>query len=264
LVPLESKKSRAQKPRIRQVPAVSRALAILRWLGTTSDPASLKTIAGALSLVPSTGLHILRVLVAEGLVKLDEDTKRYALGSGMLSLARSVIERSGFATLVQPVLDSLVQTSGLTTMGVEIQNDGNVIVLAISRAPTPFGLHTDVGSRFPWLSSATGRLIAAYGDSDWGQLRKRFKSVQWERPIDFATWKKEVELARKRGYSVDRDRYINGVTVIAVPVLTGGRITHTLVGAGLSERLDATKLAALAEDMGQEARRLSMLLVPKG
>ena len=55
---------------VRAVPAVSRAIAILRLLGRTRAPMSGKAIAEALGLVPSTALHILRVLVAEELVKV--------------------------------------------------------------------------------------------------------------------------------------------------------------------------------------------------
>jgi DNA-binding IclR family transcriptional regulator len=257
--------TKAPKPRIREVPAVSRAIAILQLLGSSPDPMGVKAIATSLSLVPSTCLHILRVLVAERLVTVDGDTKRYALGSGMLSLARSVIERSGFATLAQPVLDRLSQTWALTSMGVEIQDSEHMIVLAISRAQTPFGLHVEVGSRFSTLVSATGRLFAAFGDQPWAQLRKRFAALRWGSPLDFTTWMKEVELARKRGFGVDRDRYINGVTVVAVPLLNGaGRITHALVGAGLSEQLDAPRITALAEDLRQEATRLATLILPKG
>ena len=140
-----------------------------------------------------------------------------------------------------------------------------MLVLAMSHSGMPFGLHVDVGSRFPSLVSATGRLFAAFGDQRWPELKRRFKSLRWGRPMDFDAWKKEVELARSRGFAVDRDRYINGVTIVAVPLVNAaGRITHTLVGAGLSEQLDAPRSAALAEDMRQEARRLSMLILPKG
>jgi DNA-binding IclR family transcriptional regulator len=257
-------KAGPRKPRLRPVPAVSRSIAILRLLGGTSDPMGVKAIATALSLVPSTCLHILRVLVAEGLVKVEQDTKRYALDSGMLSLARSVIERSGFTTLVQPALDRLAQSWGMTTMGVEIQGSEYMIVLALSRSRMPFGLHVDVGSRFPALVSATGRLYAAYGDQSAVQLERRFRALRWGRPMDFAVWQREVELARRKGYSVDRDRYINGVTVVAVPLLNAaGRITHTLVGAGLSEQLDAGRVSALAQDMREEAGRLAMMLLPR-
>ena len=46
-----------------QVPAVSRALAILRLLGKSETPMGVQEIARALELIPSTALHILRVLV---------------------------------------------------------------------------------------------------------------------------------------------------------------------------------------------------------
>lgn len=252
------------KPRIREVPAVSRGLAILRFLGNSPDPVSLKTIATSLSLVPSTCLHILRVLVAEELVRVDEQTKRYALGSGMLSLARSVIERSGFATLIQPALDRLARTWGVTTAGAEIQSE-HMALLAISRSRLPFALHIDVGQRFPLLASASGRLIAAYGDEDWTHLKQRFKSLQWSRPMDFADWKREAEISRKKGFSVDRGQYYAGVTIVAVPLLSAaGRITHTIAGMGLSSQLDSSRVAGLAADMRQEAKRLSTMILPKG
>jgi DNA-binding IclR family transcriptional regulator len=261
----EGKKPKASKPRIREVPAVSRAIAILRLLGGTPDPLGVKAIANSLSLVPSTCLHILRVLVAEGLVKVDSDTKRYALGSGMLSLAYSVIERSGFASLVQPGLDRLAQTWNITTIGVEIQSNDHLVVLAISRSSMPFGLHVDVGQGFPALVSATGRLVAAFGDQTWSQLKKRFKSIRWDRPVEFNTWKEEVELTKKKGFSVDRDRYINGVTIVAVPLFDQvGRTRYTIVGAGLSEQLDAAKIATLAKEMQHEAKHLSKLILPRG
>ena len=67
--------------RVRQVPAVTRAVAILRLLGRSDEPLGVHAIARALALIPSTCLHILRVLVAEGLVAFDPGTKRYRVGS---------------------------------------------------------------------------------------------------------------------------------------------------------------------------------------
>ena len=48
------------------VSAVSRAVAILRALGRSAEPMGVKALADQLELVPSTCLHILRVLVAGG------------------------------------------------------------------------------------------------------------------------------------------------------------------------------------------------------
>ena len=105
-------------PRVRAVPAVTRAVAILRLLGRSPSPLTLKTISQELGMVTSTCLHSLRVLVEEGLVKVDTSTKRYSLGVGMLALARSVIETSAFPALVQPVLDRLADTWNVTVTSV--------------------------------------------------------------------------------------------------------------------------------------------------
>lgn len=256
-------KTPAAPRRVRPVPAVSRAVAILRLLGRAPEPLGVKAIAQALGLVTSTCLHILRVLVAEDLVKVDA-TKRYSLGAGMLALARSVIEGRGFAVAVQPVLDRLSRNAGVTAIGVELSGLEHMVVVAISHSDAPFRLHVDVGSRFPALISATGRLVAAFTQAPWPEVERRFRSLRWQNPPKLAVWRREVEQARKRGYSLDRGNYINGVAVLSVPVFNARQeLTHALVVLGVAEQLDARRSAAIAADMRTEAGRLSALLLSK-
>ena len=258
----DKKKPAARAVRVRPVPAVSRSIAILRLLGRVGQPLGVKAIADELALVPSTCLHILRVLVAEELVTWDPATKRYALGNGMISLARSVLDRSGFPQLIQPVLDRLAGRFCVTAMGVEITSRDTVVVLALSHSNQPFRVHTDVGSRFDTLVSATGRLIAAHGGESWTELRKKFSQIHWDKAPRFDTWKKEVELARAQGFSVDRDNFMAGLTVVAVPVSTaGGRLAYTVVVVGLSSQLTTVATDLLAQEMMREAREISGLLV---
>ena len=133
---------------VRAVPAVSRAVAILRLLGRTRAPMGVKAIAASLELVPSTALHILRVLVAEELVKVDA-AKQYSLGMGTLSLARTALDSSDFPTLVQPKIDELSRRYPVTAIGVELPNLEHMIVVALSQTQAPVRLHVDIGSRFP-------------------------------------------------------------------------------------------------------------------
>jgi DNA-binding IclR family transcriptional regulator len=247
--------------RVRPVPAVSRSIAILRLLGLEKQALGVKAIADALDLVPSTALHILRVLVEEELVKVEPGTKRYALGSGMVSLARSVLEGGDFTQLVQPVLDRLASERGVTAMGVEVTPRQSALVLALSHSKQPFRVHTDVGSEFTTLVSATGRLIAAHSGESLALLQKKFKAITWDKPPTFETWKKEVELARRQGWSVDRNNFIAGITVVAVPIFgTGDRLTHTLVAVGLSDQFKGASTAKLSAAMQQEVKELSKLL----
>lgn len=256
---------KAAGPRVRPVPAVSRSIAILRLLGRSPEPLGVKAIAQALGLVTSTCLHILRVLVDEGLVKMEAGSKRYSLGVGMLSLARGVLEGGGFPTLAQPVLDRLSTTWQATALGVEVSGLKPMVVVALSRSQVPFRLHVDVGSRFPALISATGRLVAAFGQHPAAEIEKGFRELRWHRRPALSAWQKEVEQVRRKGYSIDRGNYIGGVTVVAVPLFDArGRITHTLVAAGVADQLNGTRSVALANDMRAEAERLSGLLYSRG
>jgi len=251
-------------PRVRPVPAVTRAVAILRLLGRNRAPMGVKSIAQALDLVPSTSLHILRALVVEQLVKVDPLTKQYSLGAGMLPLARAVLENSDFTSLVRPRLDELSKRHGVTAIGVEVPNLDHMIVIALSRAQAPMRIHVDVGSRFPALISATGRCLAAFGEHPWSEVEKRFRSLRWHNAPSYETWRKEIETVRRQGFSVDRGNYIAGVTIVAVPVLGArGTLSHTIAGVGLGSQLDRSAAIALARDMRTAAAALASQLMPQ-
>ena len=242
---------------LRAVPAVTRSIAILRLLGRAKTPMGVKAISQALGLVPSTSLHILRVLVAEEMVKVDA-AKQYSLGMGMLSLARTALQGSDFATLVQPRIDELSRRYPVTAIGVELPNLDHMIVVALSQTQAPVRLHVDIGSRFPALISATGRCVAAFTNQPSAEIDKRFRALRWHNAPSHEAWRKEVDAARRQGFSIDRGNYIAGVTVVAVPVLNAaGTISQTIASVGISSQLDRATSVALAHDMLDAARAVA-------
>lgn len=231
----------AASPRRRQVPAVTRAIAILRQLGRANEPVGVNQLARELGLVPSTCLHILRVLVDEGLVTFDPQTKCYAIGVGILPIARSAIQRNTLANLIETPLTELSETYGGTAIATQLVDPETMVVVALSRARLPFRLQVDLGSRFPALISATGRCHAAFNLTDVpeARMKSRFAKLKWDNPPDFRTWLDEVENARSDGFAVDRGNYIAGVTVLAVPVFdANARMTHSIVVVDITDRID--------------------------
>ena len=250
--------------RRRQVPAVSRAVAILRLLGRAAEPAGVSWIARELGLVPSTCLHILRVLTDEGLVAFDPHSKRYSVGIGILPIARDAIQRNGFAHLIEPRLTELSRDFGATAIATQINGQGHMVVIALSRAPLPLRLHVDLGSRFPALIASTGRCFAANNlrELSEDQLRARFDALRWDNPPPFKAWLREVEQARREGYAVDRGCYISGVTLLAVPFFgRAGRMTHSMVALGITERIEAMGVPAIAARMLRLRDEVSAFLV---
>ena len=94
---------------------------------------------------------------------------------------------------MQPVLDRLSTQWSVTAIGVEIGGLDHMVVLALSHSKMPFRLHVDVGSRFPTLISATGRLVAAFSTQPWSEIERRFRALRWQDPPAIDAWRKEVE-----------------------------------------------------------------------
>lgn len=248
--------------RKRQVPAVSRAIGILRQLGKADGPIGVNQIARELDLIPSTCLHILRVLVDEGLVAFDPVSKRYSIDVGILPIARSAIQRNSFVSLVERHLTDLSLRFGLTGIATQLSDPDHMVVVALSQAPISFRLQVDLGSRFPALISATGRCFAAFTPLSDAELKKRFKSLHWEHPPDFEAWKSEIDEARTRGFAVDVSTYIGGVTILAVPFFDrAGSMTHSLVAIGISEKVEAIGIEAIAAEMLRVRDEVTELLI---
>ncbi len=252
-------------PKKRAVPAVTRAVAILRALGKSDTPMGVQQLARELELVPSTCMHILRVLHDEGLVAFDSQTKRYAIDVGILAIARSAIQKNAFVSLIQPRLDALATEFGVTTIATQFTDPTHMVVVALSQVQLPFRLQVDLGSRFPAMISATGRCFAAFNDVDPAELKERFDRLKWDHPPDYDDWLAEVAETRARGYAMDRGSYISGVTVVAVPFFDrAGRMVHSMVAIGITERVDAIGTPVLAEAMLKVRDEASQMLLGSG
>lgn len=231
-----------------RAPAVTRAFRILRLLGRSDAPLGVNQIARDLDLVPSTCLHVLRALVDEGVVVIDPATKRYGIGVGILPIARNAIQRNTVATLAEPRLSALSNEFGVTAIATQLIQDREMVVVALSISRLPFRLSTELGSKFPALTSATGRCVAAFGDSDTRSLRRRFLALKWDKAPEFDVWMVQVAQARRDGYGEDCGEYIAGVTILAAPVFDHtGAVAQSLVAIGLSEQMTATIRSDIAQ-----------------
>jgi DNA-binding IclR family transcriptional regulator len=248
------------------VPAVSRAVAILRLLGRADQPLGVQFIARSLRIVPSTCLHILRTLAAEEFVAFDPATKLYSLGPGALMLARHWLGHNRFAELAQPRLERIAREHSVTAIGVEVMGLEHMLVVALARGQGMIHLHAQIGSRFPATISATGRCIAAFGGYDREELRRRFRQLRWDAPPSLAEWEAQVAQTRKLGYAIDPGNYMSGVTIVAAPVFGPGRaMTHSLVVVGISGQLADPVLARIGRELRDSAARLSRQLgAPEG
>jgi DNA-binding IclR family transcriptional regulator len=239
------------------VPAVVRAAAMLRLLSTAPAPLGVNQIARELDIIPSTCLHILRALTAEGLVAVDLSTKRYRLGLEILTLAKVAL-RGSISDQAQPYLDEIVRKYLVTAFAVSISEPEHYIVTAKSNSPHSIRLQVDLGSRFPALVSATGRCVAAYSNLPPRVMKGQFERLRWHRAPAYEEWLQQIAKVREQGYAVDDGNYINGIYIVAAPILgVEGEFRHAIVAVCIRQGWEPEELRALAETVRASAAQIA-------
>jgi DNA-binding IclR family transcriptional regulator len=241
-----------------KVPSISRALAALHVLGQSPAPLGVQAIARQLGVVTSSCYYLLQALLAEEMVAFDPDTKRYSLGPGVLTLAQYWQRQNRFGDLVQPHLDQIGGAFDVTVVATQIFALDHVTIIAVSHSAGDFSFSAHIGTRFPALTSATGRCIAAFGGHPDDEVKARFQQITWDRPLDYAAWREQVERARELGYAVDAGNYISGMISVAAPVWDAhGGVSHAINAIGRASALEGARLAGLEEAILTAARQMS-------
>jgi DNA-binding IclR family transcriptional regulator len=255
------RKKRPREPVIRDVPAVTRAVTILKYLARIDAPVGVVQLANALNIIPSTCLHILRVLNSDGLVSFQPATKKYQLGAGILALAKAFENKDAFVQAVRPHLDAISERHHCTSVAVEPSGGDHFIVISTATVNVGMSVTVTVGTRVPAMISATGRCLAAFGKWPLAELKAKFNKLRWQNPPKFETWCREVEETRRRGYGIDVGNYIRGITVITAPIFDDDNaIIGALVTVQLSDQMTPMTIKTRAADLQRAAARVGMEL----
>jgi DNA-binding IclR family transcriptional regulator len=223
------------------IQVIERMMALLDALASYPDPVSLKELATATGLHPSTAHRILNDMVAKRFVDRSEPGT-YRLGMRLLELGNIVKSRLNVREAALPFMQALhrktQQTVNLSVrQGDEIvyidrafsERSGMQVVRAIGgRAP----LHlTSIGKLF--LSVDDAKLVRAYATRT-GLAGNNKNSI-----TDLAKLERELSLVRARGYARDNEELELGVRCMAAGVRDdAGRLI-----AGLSISAPADRLS---------------------
>lgn len=256
--PAAAKLGSAPAQRVREVPAVRRATAILWHLARNADGMGVSRIARELDIIPSTCLHILRELVSSRLVAFEPNGKIYRLGLGVLGLAKEISRRDAFIQAAQPQLNRFARDFNVSASAT--QRDGEDMVV-VATATAPDGDTLIVGNRVPCLSSASGRLIAAFSGWTDAELLPRFERVRWQHAPDFQRWLREVKLTRSRRHAIDDGQFRRGITSIATGVFNrDGTVARTISINVVSAQLAAKRRAIFIDAVKHTSVEISQTL----
>ncbi|MDH3518895.1 MAG: IclR family transcriptional regulator [Myxococcales bacterium] len=226
-----------------QATAIEKAVDVLFHLHRESTPQGVTAVGRALGLPKSSAHRLLASLCSRGLVERDE-RGRYRTGMGLVALGLGALEREPIVVAARPVLEAEAQALGETVFLVGARA-GSLVVLDKAEGTGFLRAAPRVGSAVPVDCTAVGKLFLAFDPHSLG-------APDLPRPLARA-----VERARALGHAENRDEWIPGLSVVAAPVLSGGRMPAALAVAIPSARMRSLDRLALARRAAVAAARIA-------
>ncbi|MBN2062494.1 MAG: IclR family transcriptional regulator [Deltaproteobacteria bacterium] len=213
------------------VPAVDQALKILMFLAHNQKfKVRLSEICEKIGIHNSKGYTILNTLRQYEIVEKDPDTKAYSLGSGLLFLARHVLDNLSIPGLVAPFLESLsMQTNSSAYFGLIKGN--NFLYIAEQRVRNAIGVDLRLGHMNDITHGAHGKAIVAFLSEE---KREEILSREWlcfygdGVKFSMKRLKRELAESRLKGYAADPGETNPGIKAVSAPVFRTG---EDLIGA---------------------------------
>lgn len=236
----------------KQVGALVSGLAILRYLVRMDSPVGVTQVARELGLNTSTCFNLLKTLVNERLVVFHSAKKVYSVGLGFVELAKGTLEKGSFAKLIRPHLDDLVASHSITATLWQRAGEDRVVLVDRADCDAAIRVHMTIGQRLPLYIAALGRAMAANSGLTRTELRQKFSQLRWQNAPSFDEYYADVEVTAERGYAVDVDHYVRGVTTISAAIITDEPVATMAISAvGFSGQFSGSMI----EDIGSDLRR---------
>ncbi len=205
-----------------QVPAATRALRVLRYLASQTDPVPLDRIARACDLPRSTAYHLVNTMIDEGFVTHLADDHRYGLGIAAFEVGSGYARQEPLQRVARRPLAALVDRTGQSAH-LAVLHGRDVLYVLEERAPGRPPLVTGVGVRLPAQLTASGRaILAALPAAQVRALfpdRNAFVERHGRGPTTLSALRVLLTETRQRGHAVEEGDVTPGFASVAAPVL---------------------------------------------
>ncbi len=214
----------------------------------------LTDIAAASGQDKATALRLLDVLLREGFVVRDPDSKRYALGPEIFVLGAAAAARFDPRPIARPSLIRLVSAFEDSAI-LSIARGAESVCIDVEPGSFPIRAnYLEVGSRRP-LGAGAGSLalLSWLPDSEIEALTPSLKIQLRRYPgLTGRVLAQHIAASRRRGYALMLDLVVDRMGGIAMPILgVDGRPVAAISIAALTERI-VSREKILAEALRRE------------
>lgn len=247
--------------------SIQRVAAILAALSSRSQSgARMADIAAETGLERPTVHRMLRALVAEGMARQDERSRRYFLGPFVYELGLTAAPRFRLRELAQKSLERIAAETG-DTVFLAIRSGPDALCIERKEGGYPIKAFTvDVGSKIPLGVGVGGMAMLSVLPEDEAHSVMEHNSPRLSQYGDIkpAQLRRLVSEARERGYAVNLRR-APGIVAVGVAIRgPGGALAGSVSLCAIASRLPAERLDKIARLLKTEARSIEGRLAQPG
>ncbi len=222
--------------------AVDKALDVLFHLHH-AGPQGVTAVARALALPKSTAHRLLSVLTRRGLLERTPESL-YRPGFMLVALGYGILDGDPVVSAVRRPLEEAAASIGETFFFVGARA-GHLVVLHKEEGTGILRAAPSVGSRVPIHATAAGRLYLAYAP-ELVQVPTKLDAFTEKTPHDTRELAQAVVTARDRGWDMNDEAWIEGLSVLCAAVRSRGKMLGVIALAAAAPRMAALGGPAMA------------------
>jgi DNA-binding IclR family transcriptional regulator len=190
--------------------AFPRAWQVLEFVAGQAEPPSAQHIAQSLRLALPTAMRLLTMLVNEGLVEPDGDSRLYLPGPALFRLMALGAQSGTLASLTRSPLRELAQTTGETACLNLLQPNERFSVVAVEEGRQQLRYVVELGGLHPLTRGAGGKAILAFLDPP---LRDRVAEN-----AGLPDLMSQIERIHEEGFALSFGERVPGAVGFAAPI----------------------------------------------
>ena len=243
-------------------PSVKKAFKILHTIADSSTGLGVSELAKKLKIGKSTVHGITLALEEVGVLARDPVHKKYNVGYTLLELGRKAYSKIELWDVARTPMEALMEAVGETVFLGTLNGD-HVTILNVVESHNELKITSPPGTRMPLLAGASGRVFLAQLEEKKARevVQKKGLSRYTSKTVtDTKRFLKEVEETRKRGYAIDHEEYLLGVTAVAAPIPTTSLPPAAIWVVMFTPSSYDQKLEKVALEIQKAAQEVSRLL----
>lgn len=246
------------------VPAIERAIRVLRALGGDGEGRGLSDLSRRLGVSKSTLSGVLATLERFQLVERDPQSRTFRLGVGLVDLSHPVLARLDLRQLAHSFLVELRDLSGETVI-LHVPSGEHAVIVDRAEPERQLKVVAPLGLRLPPFAGSVAKAFLAALPAPEAEAIVRRAELPAFTPrsiTDHEQYLGELAAARGTGFAYDDEEYLRGVRAVSAVVRgRGGRAVGALSIAGVIGHLSNERIHELAGRLAAAAGSVSTRLL---